>query len=346
MQSTVSVFGIVPILMICIVTQEAALVQRLNDDELSIMTYNIFQPKAGNWDEDQRLEHLIPSLESMLLPDVIVFTEVFSSDAQEMLSEWPAYQYKTDVVGRDCEGDWTSTSGMCSGGTFVSKGGVMVVSRYPILSRHQYVFIAYDENTDDDYVNKGAIYTPVQKGDRVYHVFGTQLQANEYGHRSAPLSETHQIRVQQCVEINEWIGTFELSVAEIVIVAGDFIDPYTPHHHESLAKALFSVLSLKDTVEKEMSVGSFSVSTNDLAKLVTYENDQTDYEYNDYTDFVLIRSDYGGKIKSAMHAIEFKSPEKFYWRHLKGTWPFGYHDGNYSDLSDHYPVMSVVEYRV
>lgn len=311
-------------------------------NHLSVMTYNIMQPVIGYWDQKHRILRLIPSLEQLDLPDVIVFTGVIRSSAHAVIKAWKVYPYKTDVVGRMCNlKSWNSTTGKCSSRIIVSNGGVIIISKYPVLTEHQYIFSTYAHNTIDRRRNKGAIFVSVEKEGKTYHVVGTQLQRNDLRRRFHPSNlETHNIRVLQCEEIMNWLSRFQLLPSEPLIFAGDLIDSYIKETDYVLE--LFRTLHVFDTVYKPIMIGSYSYGSNALTKLsVNWYESQI---YNDNVDYILLSKDHAGYVSSDMIAIPLKDNKKHYWRHLKGTWAFGYHTGYYRDLSDHYPVVSVISY--
>ena len=112
-------------------------------DTLKVMTYNIMQLNVQDWDQANRAQRL-PSVISQLSdsPDVILISEAFSSQSEAALAQLAQlYPYQTPNVGEDCSGaGWQSLTGNCSNSPFVIRGGVVILSKYPIITQKAHVF--------------------------------------------------------------------------------------------------------------------------------------------------------------------------------------------------------------
>ncbi len=174
-------------------------------DELSVLSYNIYM-RWPTWlfrdDHDLRAD-LIPGHVRGF--DMVVFQEAFA-DAQRdrMLGELrDEYPHRTRPLG-DNE-------------FFSHNGGVMILSRWPILTQDQTVFDGCAGS--DCMVKKGVVYAAIDwKGHRV-HLFGLHLQAQR---------EYAQQRVAQFPQLKAFIDAQKIPADELVLVAGDFnVDYYS-----------------------------------------------------------------------------------------------------------------------
>ncbi len=311
--------------------------------DITVMAYNIMQLPVQDWDQQQRLAHLSDALHAMpAMPDVIVFSEVFTDDAYETLQLMnQTYPYLTPVVGLSCQGGgWQSTAGNCSNSPFVIRGGVVIASRWPIVTQHQLVFRASLSGSWDYQSNKGAAYVEIDSGAGRFHIAGTHLQAT---HDDKADSE-HDIRMQQLTEIRQWLDEFQIPANEPVILAGDMNVDFA--HKTQVAQ----MLSTSQTVLNfDASSGAASYPEDNWMSRAYNYYFNTDICYNDTLDYVLERRDHlRAKNTPAMTVVPLKSPEAWHWSYLQGWWPlcggWQWHDGYTTDLSDHYPVMTTFQY--
>ncbi|CAM2007698.1 sphingomyelin phosphodiesterase [Acanthopleuribacter pedis] len=187
-------------------------------DELSLLAYNLqlLPTSISNTDQRLRARHVAEALAGF---DVIVFSEAFADDVrgfdeQGDLSDgnslWQLvralYPYRTDIVGKD-EG-------------LEQDGGVFIVSRWPIITWNDLV---YDESVcaaSDCLSEKGVMYAAVEKQvgsqSRVYHVFGSHLQADYDNDNNS------HVRRSQFDEMRRFIDQQAIADDEPVILAGDF----------------------------------------------------------------------------------------------------------------------------
>lgn len=89
---------------------------------------------------------------------MLALQEVFASGRDAFLRELAKeYPYQTKMLDKE--------------GINVYDGGVIIVSRYPIVNEAQYVFP--DCSGTDCFANKGVNYAEIIKGGEAYHVFAT-----------------------------------------------------------------------------------------------------------------------------------------------------------------------------
>ncbi|WP_163833756.1 sphingomyelin phosphodiesterase [Spartinivicinus ruber] len=173
-------------------------------NSLRVMTFNIMQLGYQDWDQTNRLQRTPNAIRKLTnLPDVIVFNEAFTDDAYSTITSHLAdlYPYSTPVVGQSCSGyGWNSLNGNCSSGVVVIRGGVFIMSRYPITEKHAYIYYASHSATWDYKANKGAALVKINKNGTIFNVVGTHLQADE---DDAP--DAHTYRMNQLKEMNGWM---------------------------------------------------------------------------------------------------------------------------------------------
>jgi endonuclease/exonuclease/phosphatase family metal-dependent hydrolase len=133
----------------------------------------------------------------------------------ELSSDYP---HRTDIVGTDG----------ARGNPLRQDGGIVILSRWPILRQAQQAFGAVCSGTDC-LADKGVAYAAVAKGEHVYHVFGTHAQS-EYGFR------VERVRAQQFSLMRAFVEEQAIPVDEPVLLAGDFnVDAATPELGDMLA---------------------------------------------------------------------------------------------------------------
>jgi endonuclease/exonuclease/phosphatase family metal-dependent hydrolase len=145
--------------------------------------------------------------------DVLVLQELFVDAWRDrLLTELgDHYPYRTDIVGVDG----------ARGNPIGQDGGIVILSRWPILRQAQQTFGAACSGTDC-LADKGVAYAAVAKGPQVYHVFGTHAQS-EYGFR------VERVRAEQFASMRAFVDEQAIPADEPVILAGDFnVDAATP----------------------------------------------------------------------------------------------------------------------
>ncbi|AHH95106.1 sphingomyelin phosphodiesterase [Kutzneria albida] len=150
--------------------------------------------------------------------DVVVISEAFHETlVPKLLDELAAkYPYHSDNVGRTCSAGgyrdgsgWDATDGNCSSSPVVVRGGVQVLSKYPIDRAYQLVYRNSHANTWDYLSNKGAALVRITKDGQHFWVAGTHLQADQtsgsWPKTGAPVAETQQVRYAQLGELRSWV---------------------------------------------------------------------------------------------------------------------------------------------
>lgn len=304
--------------------------------DLTVMTYNILQLPdiAGDWDDSARLARIPDAIRNLSeTPDVLVWVEALTDESySELDSLSDIYPYKTPVLGDVCSGGgWNSTSGNCSNSIAVVRGGVFVMSKWPIEVQHQHIYNNSQMWTSDYYANKGMVYVRINKGSFKYHIFGTHMQSD-----AGDFAVSHQTRMAQLTEAKNRIDSFNIPTSEPVIMTGDFNVEYSkPNHLATMLANSNTVLSYAG-----LGIGSYSAMDNLMtqANAYYYEYSQS---YNDTLDYVVTRQDHLQPVVPAtMEVIRLKATDSWYWDYMTNVTASGIHN----ELSDHYPVQATFQY--
>ncbi|KZN62435.1 hypothetical protein N473_19470 [Pseudoalteromonas luteoviolacea CPMOR-1] len=310
---------------------------------IKVMAYNIMQLNVQDWDQANRAERLPSAIKSLTdSPDVIIVNEVFNGDAEQALAVLSdIYPYQTPNVGQDCSGSgWDGLTGNCSNSPFVIRGGVVIISKYPIVSQKAHVFTNSLSGSWDYLANKGFAYVKVNKGGQYYHLVGTHLQATHDGNTE----QEHRVRMGQLREIQTFIEAENISTSEPVIIGGDMNVEWSKQHE--IADMLSTARSKLNF--ETPAVGSFSAKHNWFTKANAYYFDYN-LDYNDTLDYVFWHQDYKQPKNNPNMVVHYpKAAKNWYWSYLKGNWNLNsgryYHSGYYNELSDHYPVQVNFEF--
>ncbi|WP_018690559.1 sphingomyelin phosphodiesterase [Algicola sagamiensis] len=314
-----------------------------NKNELTILAYNIMQLPFQNWDQTQRMQRIPDAIRTIQpFPDVIALSEVFTDEAMAELAQLKdIYPYITPVVGHNCRSvEWQSSRGACSSSPFVIRGGVMIMSRWPISSMHQYIFHGSDRQSWDYFSNKGAAYVEVVKNGQPYHIVATHLQATH----DDDSRQEHRIRMEQLYEMKMWLNSFGIPKSEPLILAGDFnveskkVDEYLEMLHIS-----------QTTIQYHFKDDAASYPERNWLARAGNQKNGYDMCYNDTLDYILVREDHlQPKSPAEMNVIPLKSEDTWYWSSIDRDFSLCYqaisHNGMTRDLSDHYPVIATLNF--
>lgn len=97
--------------------------------------------------------------------------------------------------------------------------GLLIASKWPIVKKDSVVFKKIVKTTSDYLATKGALYVAIQKGQKVYHIFNTHLQATDS-------SKAKRVRLEQTKELKLFKDRLEIPQHDPVIFAGDFNEDY------------------------------------------------------------------------------------------------------------------------
>jgi hypothetical protein len=284
---------------------------------LKILSYNVYLlPNTVRKSGQGIRAGLLPARLSGY--DVIVFNETFDDAARDSLLAGLSdeYPYRTSILGFDAG--------------IHQDGGVIIVSRWPILAEDQRVFrdprpgepmfgpcpgsqCCYGNDwqapfTESDCTGKkGVVYAMLEKQGQRYHIFGTHLQSG---------TPYWELRNAQAEYIRYFIGARNIPSNEPVIIAGDMnVDKYDQERYNDF------IAKLNATHPAQRGPAySFDGAKNDLNL-----ND----DVQQYLDYVFYSNDHLRPCNSSneLRLIRAREPwREFFWE----DW--------YWDLSDHYPV--------
>jgi len=95
----------------------------------------------------------------------------------------------------------------------ISNGGVIIVSKYPIVDAREYIFA--NNNHGDKQAKKGLVYAKVNKEGKMYHILGTHLPTGKYGEMAG------KDRFGAYKETVGFIQSLNIPKTEPVILGGD-----------------------------------------------------------------------------------------------------------------------------
>ncbi len=285
-------------------------------DTFVVLSYNIYMRPFFLDGKRVRAEYLVTQLAGY---DAIVFQEAFDDRIRDLLLEGLArtYPFSTRILGHDAG--------------FKQDGGVIIISRWPIVREAQRVFTADQSSTNhcpgpdccadsDCYADKGVVYALINKRGRRYHLFGTHLQSG---------SENWKLRNEQLRVISDFVASRRIAQCAPLIIAGDFnIDRRDRARFADMQNLLAVVQPpLRPTVPRiQGSIYTLDGPRNDL-------NDQENMRR--YVDYVLYSIEHLAPVRAYNQVRIIRTPES--WR------TFFWQSGHY-DLSDHYAVVGYFVY--
>ncbi|MET4279835.1 MULTISPECIES: sphingomyelin phosphodiesterase [unclassified Bradyrhizobium] len=265
---------------------------RASPDAFDVLTYNVYLRPTTLFKNGQAIRARL--LARVLAGyDAIVFQEAFDDGARNKLLSGVhrEYPHRTKVVGRDVG--------------LNQDGGVVIVSKWPIIRQAQRLFKKLCDG-DDCKAQKGVSYALIKKEGRCYHLFGTHVQADD---------QKWQMRKLQLGVLKQFIDSVHIRSNEPVMIAGDFNeDRYRGHYREML-----DVLSAEHPPQAGPTY-TFNHLTNDL-------NDSGQFRYYDYVLYSRNHLQPGGSVNEVRSFLSPSPWREFFW------------EGWHRDLSDHYAVL-------
>ncbi|KAF9422033.1 hypothetical protein BGZ94_008692 [Podila epigama] len=251
--------------------------------------------------------------------DVVIFQECFDTDPCSILKSQinSQYPYQTPQLGQSKSG-WDSTSGSYSS-TTIENGGVVIASKWPIKSKHQYIF-AYACGADW-FSNKGFAYVVLNVNGRNVHVFGTHMQSSD---STCSSGQAAQYRGYALDAWRSYINSRNIPANELVIMAGDFnIERWTSEYTSALTRLGANPPTYTGAP------WTYDSDTNSIVKY-NYPNGP-----NEYLDFIFTDKHHSAGVKSVtQNALLVHSP------------PYVLQGVTYNDYADHYPVTAVIELEI
>jgi endonuclease/exonuclease/phosphatase family metal-dependent hydrolase len=148
-------------------------------EDFKILSYNAYLLQHPTPGADRRPERAAEIAKAGFMKgyDVVILNEMFDDAPSHQILDGlrDEYPYQTPTVGESTSDDWDRTVGDLSSSAAVIRGGVVIVSKWPITERIQYI---YEQACGaDDLANKGFACTTIEYGDKQVHVIGTHVQA-------------------------------------------------------------------------------------------------------------------------------------------------------------------------
>ncbi|MFF7167176.1 sphingomyelin phosphodiesterase [Streptomyces sp. NPDC008086] len=284
---------------------------------LRVLSYNVFlfsRTLYPNWGQDHRAAE-IAKASFFRGNDVVVVQEAFDNASSDALKTSVAseYPYQTPVVGRSRSG-WDATGGAYSA-TTPEDGGVVVLSKWPVLRKEQWVY--KDACGADWWSNKGFAYVVLNVNGTKVHVVGTHAQSTDPG---CAAGEAAAMRSRQFSAIDAFLDAKNIPAGEQVLVAGDMnVDSRTSEYASMLADG-----GLVGADARTGHAYSFDTRENSIA-LDRYPDDP-----REDLDHVLHRA---GHVRPTVWKNEVVKEQSAPW--TVSSWGTDY---TYTNLSDHYPV--------
>ncbi|MDC5805292.1 sphingomyelin phosphodiesterase [Vibrio europaeus] len=269
-----------------------------NDDStLKMMTYNIWAlPVIASHIGDRY--DLIP--EYVKGYDVLALQEVFASGRDAFLRELAKeYPYQTKMLDKE--------------GINIYDGGVMIVSRYPIVNQAQYVFP--DCTGTDCFADKGVNYAEVIKGGKAYHVFATHTA-------SFDTDTARDYRQRQFKQIRQLATSLNIPKTDTVVYSGDFNVnklKFPGDYQQMIAN-----LSAIEPTYSGYTASTFDPRINDFAGEAMSGGENVEY-----LDYVMVSNEYQVRSYNDNRVDVPRSTDERLWKHY--------------NLSDHFPVTAVVK---
>ena len=196
---------------------------------INVMSYNVKLMPIITGDFFERAS-LLPALFSQN-QDVVIFQEVFSDSAR--------WNYLTPAMQAAGFANYTLilNDTALPGVTSLTNGGVIIYSKWPIVSEAEYRYNnCSDFNAQDCFATKGIKYAEIDKLGKTYHIFGTHMEAG-----GSALDV--QIRIEQYGEMWNFIDSLNLPGTEAVIIGGDLnTGPKDGSEYTALKAALLPLI--------------------------------------------------------------------------------------------------------
>lgn len=253
---------------------------------------------------------LIP--EALPDSDVVVFNEAFCHISRPILLEAmkeKGFYFESPVVGHLV-------------GRIQAKfldGGIVLVSRYPILETDIMLFGGVSHG-DDSLADKGVVYACIAKEGRRVHVFASHTQA-------WTSAIAMKIRQAQFRMLRNFIDEKEIPANEPVIVAGDFnVNKLLDTQNHEYATMMDILECTEPNTENPQVFASFDATNNPLAK-----SGPSSDGIDERLDYILNCAHHLQPAEATVTILPIKA---------KAPWHWDKKAQDFKDLSDHYPVTS------
>jgi sphingomyelin phosphodiesterase len=278
-------------------------VEASDADTFNVLAYNIYMRPTSLFKNGQ-------SIRARLLPsqlhgyDAFIFSEAFDDDTRaELLNGLRGeYPYWTSILGSDrgVEQD----------------GGVIIVSRWPIVAQDQRRFGDTCSGSDCQ-ADKGVLYAKIERGGKLYHLFGSHTQA-------WPNADGARVRAQQFRIMKQFIDSKAIAASEPVLIGGDLnVDRLKfPAEYAQMLQILDA-----DCPPIQGYPHTWDSTTNDLAEKTG------GFEYLDYVLWSKAHLKPASSLNEPRLVRAAEEWKEYGWEYA--MW----------DLSDHYPVRGRFNFK-
>ncbi|XP_072024488.1 sphingomyelinase C-like [Amphiura filiformis] len=303
---------------------------------LKVLAYNVWElrylyAQSGQQERTCRIPYEVFKLHPDV--DVIVFNEVFMGGcfADDSLTI-------RDIIHEHGFVHYTGTVGEPVTPRKPENGGVFIASRWPIKVEKQHVYENSQKGTADAVSGKGCMYAQIEKTvdnqNKVYHIFGTHLQAQNG-------TSIDQVRVLQAGEMHAFMQDQDIPADEPVIYAGDLnADKINNVNHA--ADILMTLEANLPPIVGELD-STYDTEINDIF-----------FEVDDYVawlDYALYSDIHVHPTWSALEVVRPRYSEPFPVcmaainpRHTYPDSELCFISKSIRDLSDHFAVLGVFDY--
>lgn len=276
--------------------QPALATDPIANNSLTVMTYNIWALPVIASHINERLA-LLP--QKMRGHDVLMLQEVFAPGRGAFLRALAQeYPYQTRMLDKS--------------GVNIYDGGVMIVSRYPIVAQAQFVYP--DCSGTDCFADKGINYAQVIKQGEAYHVFATHTA-------SFDTDVARSNRQKQFKQMREFAHSLAIPADETVIYGGDF--NVNKRKFEDDYQQMFANLKAKQPSYSGYTESTFDPRINEFAGTPLSGGENVEY-----LDYIVISDEYAQTQSNDNDVKVPRSSAASLWQ----KW----------NLSDHFPVVSIV----
>jgi endonuclease/exonuclease/phosphatase family metal-dependent hydrolase len=266
-------------------------------DGLKVMTYNIWALPVIAAYISERFSLLPQYLTGY---DVLMLQEVFASGRGSFLQTLAQqYPYQTRILDKP--------------GLNIYDGGVVILSRYPIVAEGQYVYP--DCSGTDCFADKGVNYAQVIKQGKAYHVFATHTA-------SFDTDVARENRQKQFKQMRDFAQSLSIPQDETVIYGGDF--NVNKRKFSEDYQQMFRQLQADIPGYSGYTESTFDPRINEFAGTALSGGENVEY-----LDYIVVSNEYR---PAQMNVNDVKVPRSTDAK-LWSKW----------NLSDHFPVTSVVK---